>query len=185
VSPAINSTNWDDTIASAEGDPTVARLFAELLRDGSATLVEDDGDEDYEDVEEDEEEDEVDEDEDIAMEPDDEEDDDDYAANILGYRAIRGTAPAQPQRWHDEVKEPKEEGLKLLFTGEFGRIQHQIWSRHKAGNAAKLLLNRGTKVRPPHREDFAAVSNGPLAYTFPYLMAFIGCHTEFRWGSCS
>ena len=151
---------------ATEGSPAVARLLAELLGDGTVAIEEDDGDDEYVDVESGEEDmrDEEEEDEDIAMELDDEDDDDEYAANILGYRVIRGTAPPHHERWHEEVKEPKEAGMKLLFSGEFGRIQHQIRSRNKAGNAAKLLLNRGSKVRPPHREDFAAVSHSHCDY---------------------
>lgn len=90
-------------------------ILAELIADGTVVLQDDDDDEeddpDYrleEDGEEDEEE--VDE-----MEDDDDED-------MYGYD---NRMPHDNGQWHERVKEPKPEGLALLFSGEFGRIKHQ------------------------------------------------------------
>ncbi|KAI0931267.1 hypothetical protein AcW1_001283 [Taiwanofungus camphoratus] len=58
--------------------------------------------------------------------------------------------------WYPKVIEPKKEGLLLLMNGEFGRLQHQIKSRTKDNNIAKLLLNRGTRPRPTPKEDLAS-----------------------------
>ncbi|OCH96414.1 WD40 repeat-like protein [Obba rivulosa] len=57
--------------------------------------------------------------------------------------------------WWPRITEPKKEGLELLTSGEFGRIRHQVNSRNKDNNVAKLLLNRGTQVRPVSKEDIA------------------------------
>ena len=156
INQAATAGDQEEGETSSNGGPEFTRILQELIRDGTVTVEEDDEDPDYVDIEGGEEEDADEVDEDIEMGPEEDDDDDEYAANILGYRVIRSTN--QPGRWHDEVTEPKQEGLDLLFSGEFGRIQHQIRSRNKAGNAAKLLLNRGTKIKAPHREDFATVS---------------------------
>lgn len=135
-----------------DGENDISRILAELIRDGTVTLQEDDGDEEYVDVEEGEG---GDEDE---MEVDEDDEDDEEGDGLFGYHTVRGHAPPPARsHWEEEIKEPKQEGLDLLYSGEFGRIQHQIHSRNKAGSAAKFLLNRGSRIRPSHREDFATV----------------------------
>lgn len=123
------------------------RVLVELIGDGSVVLQDaDEDDADYQPGEDEDEYEEGDDDMD-GIEDDDEED-------MYGYESV----PVAPGKWHEEVKEPKEEGLSLLFNGEFGRIKHQIRSRNKDGNAARFLLNRGSKIRPSYREDMACVS---------------------------
>lgn len=58
-----------------------------------------------------------------------------------------------------EVKEPKEKGLELLTSGEFGRLEHQLKSRIRDNNTASILLNRGARQRPTHKEDLTSVSS--------------------------
>lgn len=128
-------------------------LLAELVGDGTVLMQgldeDDDDDDEYrpgqdddEDMDENMDVDELDEDE-------DDEDDEDMYGYITG-PAVRGT-------WHEEVKEPKEAGLSLLFSGEFGRIRHQIKTRNKDGSAAKFWLNSRSQLRPTSREDAACV----------------------------
>lgn len=150
---------------SEETHPAVSRVLAELLGDGTIPFPEDDGDEEYIDVEEGDEDEEGEEDEVMDIDGDF---DDDEEADLFGYRVITGHAHTPNRRWHEEVTEPKEAGLSLLFSGEFGRIQHQLRSRSKAGNVARLLLNRGSKVRLPPREDYVSVGTTGLPATNLY-----------------
>ncbi|EMD41857.1 hypothetical protein CERSUDRAFT_110417, partial [Gelatoporia subvermispora B] len=60
------------------------------------------------------------------------------------------------QDWWAPITTPKEEGLELLMSGEFGRVRHQVNSRNKDSNVARLLLNRGASARPVEREDVAS-----------------------------
>lgn len=140
-------------------DADFDRVLSELVGQGSIVLAADDeNDTDYrpEEGEDDDEDDEEDgegdgedmEDEDEAQELVDEDDG-------FGYGWSESFGPHG--KWHDDVTEPKQEGLSLLYSGEFGRIRHQTKSRNKDANVARFLLNRGTKLRPVPREDFAAV----------------------------
>lgn len=82
--------------------------------------------------------------------------------------------------WYPKVIEPKKEGLLLLMNGEFGRLQHQIKSRTKDNNIAKLLLNRGTRPRPTPKEDLASVSyfNHTPEFQAHHIL---GCPAEYEW----
>lgn len=156
---ASRPTAGEEEGPQEDAPPEVTRILADLFRDGNLTLEDDDGDAEYVDIEEMQEEGDIDNeeyDEDIDMEEDEDEDD---IQGLFGYQITQGHALTSRARWHEEVKEPKQGGLDLLFSGEFGRIQHQMRSRNKAGNVAKLLLNRGSQVRPIHKEDFATVSD--------------------------
>lgn len=148
------------------GDDDFARILTELAGRGTI-VVEEENDPDFH-PDEGENEDEEDEDEDEDGEDLDEMEDafDDEEDELMG--AERG-------KWHDVVKEPKPEGLSLLYSGEFGRIRHQTKSRTKSTNVARSLLNRGTKLRPTTREDLCTVR---LA-----LNVFIASHAYFRAGS--
>ncbi|KAJ3557114.1 hypothetical protein NM688_g1646 [Phlebia brevispora] len=112
-----------------------------------------------------------DEDEDDELEGIDDEDDD---IDMYGYQSIPTNVHG---RWHEEVKEPKDAGLSLLYSGEFGRIKHQIRSRNKDGNVAKFLLSSRSKVRPPQREDIACDvipnSDGTAVANY-YANAYVG-----------
>ncbi|GJE85863.1 WD40 repeat-like protein [Phanerochaete sordida] len=160
-----------------EEDHDINRLLSELIRDGTVTIEADDDDDEYvpdEDGEED---------EDMGMEIEEDEDEEEDEGNgLFGYRIVRDTRPQQTRlRWQEEVKEPKQEGLDLLYSGEFGRIQHQIRSRNKAGNAAKFLLNRGSRLRPPHREDFATdiiPNTDGTAVASYYANAYVGQYSS-------
>lgn len=133
------------------------RVLVDMMRDGSLEVQ--DMAQELEDEEEDdgdyipgavEDEEEEEDEEDEGMDFGDEDDDED----MYGYERV----PMHRGKRHDEVREPQEAGMSLLFSGEFGRIKHQIRSRNKDGNMAKMLLSRGSKLRPAQREDLAAVS---------------------------
>ncbi|KZT30917.1 WD40 repeat-like protein [Neolentinus lepideus HHB14362 ss-1] len=59
--------------------------------------------------------------------------------------------------WFPEVKEPQEAGLKLLTSGEFGRIGNRFKSSHgqKHFNIYRAIKDRATSLRPPSREELA------------------------------
>ncbi|KAJ3489586.1 hypothetical protein NLI96_g2008 [Meripilus lineatus] len=65
-------------------------------------------------------------------------------------------SPGTHGKWFPEVKEPKEEGLKLLMGGEFGRVAHQIAYREGKSNMYQSLLKSRKRVRPTPREDITA-----------------------------
>ena len=134
---------------SNDNDESLNRVLAELIGDGTVVLQDDDEDPDYQEGEDQDEEDEG------EFVPDEMDEDDEEEEDMFGYQ----TVPTSQVKWHQEVKEPKEAGLSLLFSGEFGRIKHQIRSRHKDGDVSRLLLNRSTKARPSPREDLTCVSN--------------------------
>ncbi|KAH9835897.1 WD40-repeat-containing domain protein [Rhodofomes roseus] len=82
---------------------------------------------------------------------DEDEDDEDEYFNHYGHSGKWD----RTQDWWPEIKEPKKEGLQLLMGGEFGRLKHQLKSRKKDNNIARLALNRGTRIRPAYKEDLA------------------------------
>ncbi|THH00690.1 hypothetical protein EW026_g1895 [Hermanssonia centrifuga] len=165
------SQNRDASEPTADGfDPTASQItdedfshvLAELVRDGTVVLHEDEEAEDEEDHEEDEEE-----------EEELDEDDDD----MFGYY----NDPISNGRWYEEVKQPKQEGMSLLFSGEFGRIRHQIRSRNEKSNVASILLNRGTKIRPTYKEDLLSDlvpnSDGTAVANY-YANAYVGQYSS-------
>ncbi|GBE77655.1 WD40 repeat-like protein [Sparassis crispa] len=87
-----------------------------------------------------------------AEQDEDEDDEDDDEFNDYRTEEIWDRS----RNWYDRVTKPKKEGLSLLFDGEFGRLKHQIDSRNKDNNVAKLLLNRGARTRLPPKEDLAS-----------------------------
>ncbi|KZT74971.1 WD40 repeat-like protein [Daedalea quercina L-15889] len=87
----------------------------------------------------------------IATNDEEDEDDDVYYFNQHGYSGKWDRS----EGWFPQIKEPTKEGLKLLMGGEFGRLKHQLKSRKKDNNIAKLALNRGARVRPMYKEDLA------------------------------
>lgn len=123
-------------------DEDFGRVLADLARNGTLVLDGDDEeDPDWQPEEgEEDDDDELEGDGDVqAIDDDDEDEGDPY-----GYG---WSQPGPGGKWFDEVKEPKREGLSLLYNGEFGRIRHQTQSRNKGANIAKILLSRGTKLR--------------------------------------
>ncbi|EKM61354.1 uncharacterized protein PHACADRAFT_247904 [Phanerochaete carnosa HHB-10118-sp] len=160
-----------------DGDHDINRILAELIRDGTMTVEEDDGDQDYVDVDEGEE---GEEDDEIEIEEDEEEDEE--GDGPPGYRIVQSHPPPLPRsHWKKEVTEPKQAGLNLLYSGEFGRIHHQIRSRNKAGNAAKFLLSRSSTIRPPPREDFATdiiPNTDGTAVASYYANAYVGQYSS-------
>lgn len=164
--PQLGDNVLVDAVDSAEDSPQVMSLLRDLIRDGAITIsTEEDNDEEYIDTEnglddEDEDiiEDEEGEDDADDVDMDDEDEEEEELAALYGYRPINHSASVPRPHPHEAATEPKEAGLELLYSGEFGRLQHQIRSRNKAGNVAKVVLNRGRGIRPTYKEDLATVS---------------------------
>ncbi|KAI0686011.1 WD40-repeat-containing domain protein [Cytidiella melzeri] len=142
---------------SVLNDENYRLLLSDFIRNGATLADDDENDPDYR-PEQDEELEEYDDAESFDRELDElgeelyEEDEED-----LGFG--RGwNNPNHPSygAFHAPVKEPKPEGLALLYSGEFGRIRHQLRMRNGDSNVARLLLNRGARLRPSPREDLAA-----------------------------
>jgi DDB1- and CUL4-associated factor 11 len=169
-------------------DEDFGRVFSELVRSGAIILADDDeNDPDYQ-PEQDEEDEEPEGEEaegeglDAEIEYSDQaDDDDDDEDNIFGYG---WSLPTESHgKWHDAVKEPSPEGLSLLYSGQFGRIKHQTRSRNKDNNVARVLLNRGSKLRPIPKEDIAAVcSPFVLSELCPELK--VGFNSKHKWHNC-
>lgn len=64
------------------------------------------------------------------------------------------------QNYFDEVKTPQEPGLKLLRSGDFGRVSPKIRSRHGHLNLASHIYNRVNQSQTHQpREDYANVGS--------------------------
>ncbi|KAI0375121.1 WD40 repeat-like protein [Pilatotrama ljubarskyi] len=102
-----------------------------------------------------------------------EEDDEDYSY----YSSSAHTHWDRTRNWWPAITEPQEEGLSLLMSGEFGRVQHQVKSRNGTRNVARSLLNRGTNSRPTYREDITSDilpnSSGTAVASYP-ANAYVG-----------
>jgi len=157
-----------------------SRVLADLVGGATMVLDDDENDPDYrpegdaedEAIEEDDDED----DEEGEQEGEIDDDDEEHSFGYGWNRPIRSHG-----KWYEEVKEPKQEGLSLLYSGEFGRINHQTKSRNKDANVAKLLLNRGTKLRPTTREDFSTdlVPNSDGTAVATYMAnAYVGQYSS-------
>lgn len=90
-------------------------------------------------------------------EGEDEEEEEEEEEDYEDYYGSNGGDWDRSTNWFDEVKKPKEEGMSLLMSGEYGRLKHQLDSRTKKTNLARTLLNRGERTRPIYREDMASV----------------------------
>ncbi|KAJ7292730.1 WD40 repeat-like protein [Mycena rebaudengoi] len=124
------------------------------------------------------------EEEEEADEEDDEEDE--Y------HRAFRH---GNHRHYFREVTEPQEAGLRLLHSGDFGRVGNKIKSRRNDHNVAKVLRSRTSQARPKYyKEDYASDlipnSNGTAVaeydanvYTAQYSgdsSFFYTCSQDFR-----
>ncbi|KAJ6520392.1 WD40-repeat-containing domain protein [Mycena sanguinolenta] len=119
-------------------------------------------------------------------EEDEEDDEDAY------FRAFRNTGHGSYFR---KVTEPQEAGVKLIHSGEFGRVGPKIRSRRNDLNIAKQLRARASQARPRfYKEDYTADlvpnSNGTTVaeydanvYTAQYSADssfFYTCSQDFR-----
>ncbi|CDO75481.1 hypothetical protein BN946_scf184935.g17 [Trametes cinnabarina] len=123
----------------------------------------------------------------VANEVDDEENDPDYVDEeeedededeVIEYWGVGAhTQWDRTRDWWPQVTEPKEEGMSLLMSGEFGRVLHQLKSRSERKNVARNLLNRATSARPTYREDIASDilpnSSGTAVAAYP-ANAYVG-----------
>ncbi|KDQ63158.1 hypothetical protein JAAARDRAFT_147176 [Jaapia argillacea MUCL 33604] len=100
--------------------------------------------------------------------PDDDDEDEEDDDDTTGYPPFSTAS----QSWMPEVKEPQKEGVELLMSGDFGRVQNKILSRSKGLNVAKQLASRSMSVRRPYREDIAADlipnTNGTAVATYEH-----------------
>ncbi|KXN88929.1 LEC14B protein [Leucoagaricus sp. SymC.cos] len=78
----------------------------------------------------------------------DDDDDEDWS-----YQPPTHTRPS----WYEEVTEPIQEGVELLFSGDFGRIGPKSRNRRKAANMARQVLSHKLATVPvSHREELAS-----------------------------
>ncbi|OSD03189.1 WD40 repeat-like protein [Trametes coccinea BRFM310] len=117
---------------------------------------------------------EEDDDENDADYVDEEEDDDD---DVDYWSTGTHTHWDRTRDWWPKITEPQEEGMSLLMSGEFGRVQHQLKSRSGYKNVARNLLNRSTSARPTYREDITSDilpnSSGTAVAAYP-ANAYVG-----------
>lgn len=92
----------------------------------------------------------------VAIATNDEDDADDDEDGYFNHYGHSGKWD-RSEDWYYPVTKPTKEGLKLLMSGEFGRLTHQLKSRKLDNNIAKVTLDRGTRIRPSFKEDMAAV----------------------------
>ncbi|TBU63826.1 WD40 repeat-like protein [Dichomitus squalens] len=116
-----------------------------------------------------------DDDPDYVDEEEDEEEDVGYYTYGLGSQAH--SRPWNRSEWWPKRTEPQKEGLELLYSGEFGRLLHQIQAREGQHNVARNLLNRGTNARPTPKEDITCEilpnSSGTAVASYP-ANAYVG-----------
>ncbi|KAI0361487.1 WD40 repeat-like protein [Trametes cingulata] len=105
----------------------------------------------------------------------DEEEEDEEAYDY--YSSGAHTHWDRTRNWWPTITEPQEEGLSLLMSGEFGRVEHQINSRNRKKNVARSLFNRSTSSRPTYREDITSDilpnSSGTAVASYP-ANAYVG-----------
>jgi DDB1- and CUL4-associated factor 11 len=81
----------------------------------------------------------------IEDEEDEDEEDDYYA---------QPTISPKPS-WTEPYKEPQEAGVRLLISGEYGRVGPKIKSRlHQRRNVSRMLEDRRMKLRPSPKEAY-------------------------------
>ena len=71
-----------------------------------------------------------------------------------------GRPYAQTPKWFTPVTAPQEAGLKLLMSGEFGRIGVETRSRRGSANVSEAILSSRSKLRPTPRQDITNVRAG-------------------------
>lgn len=87
----------------------------------------------------------------ITERDDDDDDDDDYM--LRGY----GSTPWHEQ-WFAPHKEPQDEGVELLLSGEFGCVSNQFETRKRHRNISRVLLDRSSRKNGIQREELISVS---------------------------
>lgn len=83
----------------------------------------------------------------VVLDEEDEEDDDEEEE----VESLRWRSP-QTEEWFPKVTVPQEAGLKLLASGEFGRVRNRLDLRHK-GNMYDRLRRTSKASRTIHRQD--------------------------------
>ncbi|KAJ6541801.1 WD40-repeat-containing domain protein [Mycena capillaripes] len=90
----------------------------------------------------------------LRAEPEEEEEADEDDDEEQYYNAFRNTGHS---RYFREVTEPQEPGVRLLHSGDFGRVGNKIKSRRCDLNIAKQLRNRASQPRPRfYKEDYTS-----------------------------
>jgi len=93
------------------------------------------------------------------FEPDNDDGDDDelYEDDEEDYSLYEPRQIIRPT-WHEEIKEPVEEGVELLYSGDFGRIGPKSRSRRKVVNIARQILSQSSVAIPEtYREELISV----------------------------
>ena len=178
------SVQPDGTLSLTLGDGRLRVSAADLLQYLATSDANDADDYDDEDVD-----------------PDDFIDDEDEDGDIYNFRHY-SRFPYKPT----PVRKPILKGLELLMSGEFGRVGHQLSSRQRDKlnspdentedsdndyataasrpynyNFAQTILNRGSRIRPPHMEDVAnemiPTSNGTVVARYS-ANAYVGQYSS-------
>ena len=87
----------------------------------------------------------------------DEDEEEDIGYYSYGWGSAAHARPWDRSGWWPKVTEPQKEGLDLLYSGEFGRLLHQIQTRGGQRSVARNLLSRGMSARPIPKEDITCV----------------------------
>jgi WD repeat-containing protein 23 len=101
----------------------------------------------------------------LTAENDDNEDDPDYIdEDEDGDDQEQGYYGRTAPQWFPAVTEPQEAGVKLLMSGEFGRVRKGLESKGNKMSPARLLRDQATKARfSNHQEDITSVVYRPFA----------------------
>ncbi|KAI0094186.1 WD40-repeat-containing domain protein [Irpex rosettiformis] len=188
-----HDSGQNERVAAILNNPEYGGLISQLLGSGGIELVDDDdeNDPDYHppgqegDGRPGDSEDEVEDEEVIVAEDidndEEDDDDDDEEEDVFGSGWGRSRSQQHSTYHHDPVTEPQPGGLSLLYSGEFGRIKHQTKTRNKDNNIARILQNRGAKLRPSTREDLTTDvipnSNGTAVVTYQ-ANAYVGQYSS-------
>lgn len=69
---------------------------------------------------------------------------------------------ARPTSWHEvwvpPHEQPQPSGVRLLTSGEFGRLDTYLKARKGRGNISRALLDRSSRRNGIQREELAGVS---------------------------
>jgi len=119
-------------LARMQGDDSTSSLRAS--RDDNDSIVEDSGPG-------------------IQDNDDDDDDDDDYEMEYSYW----GRPFAKTPKWFTPMTAPQEPGVKLLMSGEFGRVGAQTGARKGSANFSKAILSGRSKLRQTPKQDITNV----------------------------
>ncbi|KAI0308327.1 WD40-repeat-containing domain protein [Multifurca ochricompacta] len=129
---------------TGEDDVTSQELLQQLLSAGSFRLVRMPGDDTTASQTGD--------NNDLGVEDNEPDDDDDGDDDEMQYSYWRRPHAKTP-KWFSPVTTPQKEGIKLLMSGEFGRVGVETRSRNGDASLTKAILSRRSKLRQTPKQD--------------------------------